>query len=150
MKAMILMAGVLALGACATVPSGPGLTPYQAYKAEREAALTGTGPAPRTIPVALPTRAPTPAEIKGAPAPVVPLSAATVPAPAVKVAPVGKGPFPRAQISSQAHTAACARFASAVAAQDAFLRAGGPQQDPAGLDPDGDGYACGYRPYGGV
>lgn len=41
---------------------------------------------------------------------------------------------------------ACARYASADQAQSAFLAAGGPAQDPRGLDPDGDGYACAWDP----
>ena len=40
----------------------------------------------------------------------------------------------------------CAAFASAAAAQQAFLTAGGPQRDALGLDPDGDGYVCGWEP----
>jgi hypothetical protein len=42
--------------------------------------------------------------------------------------------------------AACAEFASNDLAQEAFLARGGPQRDPLGLDPDGDGYACGWDP----
>jgi hypothetical protein len=41
---------------------------------------------------------------------------------------------------------ACARFGSADQAQIAFLQAGGPQRDRAGMDPDGDGYACRWNP----
>lgn len=41
---------------------------------------------------------------------------------------------------------ACARYADNDQAQSAFLAAGGPAQDPRGLDPDGDGYACGWDP----
>lgn len=41
---------------------------------------------------------------------------------------------------------ACTGFASPAAAQDAFLSNGGPGSDRFGLDPDGDGYACGWRP----
>ena len=42
--------------------------------------------------------------------------------------------------------AACAEFASSDLAQEAFLARGGPQRDPLGLDPDGDGFACGWDP----
>ena len=31
-------------------------------------------------------------------------------------------------------------------AQRAFLAAGGPDQDRLGLDPDGDGFVCGWSP----
>lgn len=41
---------------------------------------------------------------------------------------------------------ACAEFASADAAQTAFLAAGGPDRDPKGMDPDGDGFACDWSP----
>lgn len=40
----------------------------------------------------------------------------------------------------------CAAFTSANEAQEAFLAAGGPARDRKGLDPDGDGYACGWDP----
>ena len=40
----------------------------------------------------------------------------------------------------------CAAFTSADRAQEAFLAAGGPQRDRQGLDPDGDGFACGWDP----
>lgn len=42
--------------------------------------------------------------------------------------------------------AACARFPSQDLAQEAFLAAGGPQNDPNHLDPDGDGFACWWDP----
>lgn len=41
---------------------------------------------------------------------------------------------------------ACARYPSADLAQEAFLDRGGPDRDPLGLDPDGDGFACGWDP----
>ncbi len=41
---------------------------------------------------------------------------------------------------------ACARHPNADAAQLMFLSSGGPQQDPMGMDPDGDGYVCGWDP----
>ncbi|QBF32913.1 hypothetical protein [Thalassococcus sp. S3] len=40
----------------------------------------------------------------------------------------------------------CAAYASADQAQIDFLSKGGPQRDRMGLDPDGDGYACGWDP----
>jgi hypothetical protein len=42
--------------------------------------------------------------------------------------------------------AACAKFASADLAQSEFLRTGGPERDKLGVDPDGDGFACGWDP----
>ncbi|MBE3640284.1 hypothetical protein ICN82_18935, partial [Mangrovicoccus sp. HB182678] len=43
-------------------------------------------------------------------------------------------------------TGSCAPYADAAAAQQAFLAAGGPQQDALGLDADGDGFVCGFDP----
>ena len=40
----------------------------------------------------------------------------------------------------------CAEFASPDQAQVAFLDSGGPERDRKALDPDGDGYACGWDP----
>ena len=40
----------------------------------------------------------------------------------------------------------CARYASADEAQRAFLASGGPTRDALRLDPDGDGFACGWDP----
>ncbi|WP_264210280.1 hypothetical protein [Leisingera thetidis] len=40
----------------------------------------------------------------------------------------------------------CAEFASPDQAQVAFLEAGGPERDRKALDPDGDGFACGWDP----
>ncbi|MFQ6547788.1 hypothetical protein AADZ90_007505 [Aestuariibius sp. 2305UL40-4] len=41
---------------------------------------------------------------------------------------------------------ACAEFFAPDQAQQAFLAAGGPERDRLGVDPDGDGYACGWDP----
>lgn len=40
----------------------------------------------------------------------------------------------------------CRNYASGDMAQIAFLEKGGPQKDRLGLDPDGDGFACGWNP----
>lgn len=40
----------------------------------------------------------------------------------------------------------CAKFASPDQAQEAFLKAGGPNRDRTGVDPDGDGFACSWDP----
>lgn len=58
----------------------------------------------------------------------------------------GRAIYGRPRASEAAAARACAGFASADAAQTAFLAAGGPRQDPRGLDPDGDGYVCGWDP----
>lgn len=52
-----------------------------------------------------------------------------------------RSPFGRAQVAAN-----CARYASSDIAQDVFLKAGGPARDRLKLDPDGDGYACGWNP----
>jgi hypothetical protein len=41
---------------------------------------------------------------------------------------------------------ACQKYTSPDFAQQAFLAKGGPQKDPKGLDPDGDGFACDWDP----
>lgn len=40
----------------------------------------------------------------------------------------------------------CASYNSPDAAQRDFLARGGPERDPRGIDPDGDGFACGWDP----
>lgn len=40
----------------------------------------------------------------------------------------------------------CAKYPSPDLAQEAFLANGGPEKDREGLDPDGDGFACGWDP----
>lgn len=40
----------------------------------------------------------------------------------------------------------CASYADPAAAQAAFIAKGGPAVDPLGLDPDGDGFVCGWDP----
>ncbi len=40
----------------------------------------------------------------------------------------------------------CGKFTSADLAQEDFLKRGGPERDPKGMDPDGDGFACYWTP----
>ncbi len=40
----------------------------------------------------------------------------------------------------------CAKYTSSDQAQEAFLKAGGPNRDRMGIDPDGDGFACYWDP----
>nr|WP_256500197.1 hypothetical protein [Limimaricola litoreus] len=40
----------------------------------------------------------------------------------------------------------CATYRSPDEAQRDFLARGGPERDPRGIDPDGDGFACGWDP----
>lgn len=61
--------------------------------------------------------------------------------------PVGTQLYSRAGFNLQAKAQRnCARFPSPDQAQIEFLANGGPQRDRKGLDPDGDGYACGWDP----
>lgn len=60
--------------------------------------------------------------------------------------PVGERRYTRRPISEDRHQRACLSFRSADLAQEWFLQNGGPGRDRQGLDPDGDGYACGWNP----
>ncbi len=59
---------------------------------------------------------------------------------------VGTAVFPRVGGSAADAAKACARSTNPNAAQLQFLASGGPQQDPLGMDPDGDGFVCGWTP----
>jgi hypothetical protein len=59
---------------------------------------------------------------------------------------LGQSMYNRRSVDPDAHAAACQRFPTEEAAQEAFLKAGGPERDPKKLDPDGDGYACRFDP----
>jgi hypothetical protein len=59
---------------------------------------------------------------------------------------VGQQVYSRSAIRVTSPDAACRRYASADLAQEAFLKAGGPERDGRGLDPDGDGFACDWDP----
>lgn len=187
-------------------------TPYGDYLRAREMALTGyRAEPPRVIPVALPARAPTAAEIAG-PSPVQILERAVTPAstqprqvqlrgaPAIDPVPptlprertvlpsertvlpsertalpqpvvIAPPAPPPVVVVTPRHTTVtpvqsrklptgvqplyprainvigdCSIFSSPEAAQRTFRREGGPQRDPLGLDPDGDGNACSFRP----
>lgn len=60
--------------------------------------------------------------------------------------PVGQKAYSRSILSGRRAEKKCALYASADDAQLDFLRSGGPQSDRRGIDPDGDGYACGWSP----
>jgi hypothetical protein len=59
---------------------------------------------------------------------------------------LGETIYKRSGLSLSSHAKACGRYGSPEAAQEAFLRSGGPQRDPKNLDPDGDGFACTWDP----
>ena len=58
-----------------------------------------------------------------------------------RVYPRSKGLFKRVDVAAN-----CKSYPDADAAQISFLDAGGPERDELGLDPDGDGFACGWSP----
>jgi hypothetical protein len=61
--------------------------------------------------------------------------------------PVGNTIYNRSGLRAEARYAkSCGSYASPDLAQEAFLAAGGPERDRQGMDPDGDGYACGWNP----
>lgn len=61
--------------------------------------------------------------------------------------PVGTRVYARAGLNGAARAERnCAQYSSPDQAQLDFLTRGGPGRDGRGLDPDGDGYACGWDP----
>ncbi len=61
--------------------------------------------------------------------------------------PIGTSVYTRAGFNLRAKSERnCRAYASADQAQQAFLDSGGPRKDRKALDPDGDGYACGWNP----
>ncbi len=61
--------------------------------------------------------------------------------------PVGQKVYRRPlTASTRKAQAECLNYSSAEVAQDQFLKNGGPEKDRLGIDPDGDGYACGWNP----
>ncbi|REJ64565.1 MAG: hypothetical protein DWQ15_07950 [Proteobacteria bacterium] len=61
--------------------------------------------------------------------------------------PVGEPLYSRSPFKSENRSLRnCAKYVSDAAAQEAFLKAGGPERDRYGLDPDGDGFACRWDP----
>lgn len=60
--------------------------------------------------------------------------------------PLGVKLFQRSPLRFKKIEVACAPYANDDLAQEAFLAAGGPNRDRMGMDPDGDGYACGWDP----
>lgn len=54
--------------------------------------------------------------------------------------------YSRGSLIKKDPNVACAKFASPDLAQAEFLSRGGPDKDRLGLDPDGDGFACGWDP----
>lgn len=59
---------------------------------------------------------------------------------------VGQPIYRRTLASKSRAARRCDGYSSNDMAQLAFLESGGPQRDRHGIDPDGDGYACGWDP----
>jgi len=60
---------------------------------------------------------------------------------------VGEPLFSRSRVFAEnKFNRSCGKFPSADMAQEEFLKRGGPQRDPKGMDPDGDGFACYWDP----
>jgi len=60
---------------------------------------------------------------------------------------VGQPIYRRSALSTAArYQRNCAKYPSPDLAQEAFMRAGGPERDRMGIDPDGDGFACAWDP----
>ena len=59
---------------------------------------------------------------------------------------VGQPVHDRSSLQLRDPAKVCAGYSSADQAQAAFLDSGGPAKDRKGLDPDGDGFACGWDP----
>jgi len=150
--------GLAALLAACGPAYGPGdtvgLVPVTGEpRAARESALRGNEPAGTASPRAAATVAAVPPV--PVPVPVRPVQLAPRPAQdapnvvAFALAtdhPVGAARYARDNPSAERAARACGRHVSAALAQAAFLRAGGPEGDRQGMDPDGDGYACGWDP----
>jgi len=58
----------------------------------------------------------------------------------------GEKVYRRGFTTQRRYDRACGSYASSALAQTAFLKAGGPQRDKLGVDPDGDGFACAWDP----
>jgi hypothetical protein len=84
-------------------------------------------------PTALPQRS------GGSQASIVEFALSTTHAPGVQM-------YNRSSLFKRDPLTTCAKYASPDLAQEVFLAKGGPQKDKEGLDPDGDGFACGWDP----
>lgn len=58
----------------------------------------------------------------------------------------GQAIYSRNRLRLSDYNRNCVRYASGDKAQEAFLKAGGPEKDKLNLDPDGDGFACEWDP----
>lgn len=114
-------------------------------KARRSTTVAASTPAaPVATPVAVPVSRNAPLAVNNAPYPgSVPVLAQY--AAQTRHAP-GQAVYARTRTAPPQATGLCGGFASPETAQIAFLASGGPQSDPRGMDPDGDGFVCGWDP----
>ncbi|MGA0613596.1 hypothetical protein [Paracoccus sp. KR1-242] len=144
---------------------------YSKYLRQREAALHGTGPVPQAIPIQLPAQAPSVLDVGGTPTSTVPAKVqivtkdgtrsampVTTSGPYAGTTPVlvryayeqrqapGSSIYKRTGGSVAQAARLCSTYPSVDAAQRGFISQGGPLIDPKGMDPDGDGFVCGWDP----
>ncbi|MDS9467210.1 hypothetical protein RGQ15_06440 [Paracoccus sp. MBLB3053] len=147
---------------------------YATYLQQREVALMGQGAVPQAIPVQLPANAPSVLDIGATPTSTTPAKVVvadttratttmtgapvTTTGPYAGTTPVlvsyayqekqdpGTSIYKRTGGSVAAAARICSSYASAEAAQRGFIARGGPALDPRGMDPDGDGFVCGWDP----
>lgn len=156
-----LPAPVAAGAPVAGVAGAPGASDPQAIGADALAALNATAPAGAAAPAApaAPVFAGESATASStavpAAAPVAPVAPAATggaagPNLAAYALAAGNAPgqavYERSGLRLTSPEKACAKFTSSDLAQMAFLEKGGPAKDPLNLDPDGDGFACGWDP----
>jgi hypothetical protein len=131
------------LSALAPAPAAAPATPEAALGAEAMASLGLNTPEPAPAAAPVPAQA-SPAQISAAKSGAAGPNLAAY-ALAATQAP-GSAVYPRGGIHLVSSEKACAGFVSPDLAQIAFLEAGGPEKDRKNLDPDGDGFACGWDP----
>lgn len=171
MRIYLAICGALALAGCVTTEqkSGVGFGSYETY-AQQQAGLAQERNAPAEPQFATATGAP----LAGIPATPEPVSTRVAAAPqrqarqVVEPKPVparvatgpnvveyslsttnavGESLYRRSGLTGQSALARkCFAYRSEDAAQEAFLKAGGPKTDRLGIDPDGDGFACDFNP----
>lgn len=159
------MAGQTAGGSnAAALDAAAAAAPKGTIGADALAALAATAPAPATpAPAALPVAGPGNGARVGAPLDAIGVGG-TRPAPVTDATvagsagpnlaayalsatnPPGQSVFARGGLRMTSTKKACGKYVSPDLAQMAFLENGGPVRDPGNLDPDGDGFACGWDP----
>ncbi|MTH76452.1 hypothetical protein [Paracoccus aestuariivivens] len=144
---------------------------YASYLQQREVALDGKAAVPQAIPVQLPANAPSVLDLGATPTSTTPAKVVAVPrgsapnaAPVTTTGPYagttpvlvkyayqehhdpGSSVYQRTGGSVAQAARTCSSYPSVDAAQRGFIAQGGPILDPKGMDPDGDGYVCGWDP----